>query len=100
MKRIILAALLCAPFSTLADVGQAACVRAVDAAENIVNRDLTSQQETVAIDAGNHALGGAANATNAVKCTNFLAYLHNAVKQAVIAKKNADAPPANSSEVD
>jgi hypothetical protein len=98
MKRILF--LLLFPCAVSANPGDTACQRLSDAVNNLANRTLSAGDETVLLNALNAAMGGASNATNTTKCTNGLTYLHNAVKQAVIAKKNADQPPANSSEVD
>lgn len=100
MRKLALLLLLLPLPPVLANPGDTACQRLSDVANNLANRTLSGAQEAVLLDSLNAAVGGAPNATNAVKCANGLTLLHRAVQQAVVAKKNADAPPVDSAEVD
>ena len=100
MRTLILLALLLVAPAALANPGETACQRYMDALNNLANRTLTGPQATAAGDAMQHLIGGDPAATNAVKCQNALTYLHAVVRQAVVNKKRADQPPVDSSEVD
>lgn len=98
--RYLFLLILILPSAMLANPGETACQRFADALNNFADRSLTTPQQTTAADALNYAMGGAAGASNATKCTNGLTFLHQAVKQAVVRHKESQLTPQTSTEVE
>lgn len=100
MRFVFAMLLLLACTSVRSNPNDTACQRVRDIFENIANRTFTAPQEAVALDAWAATIGVPAGATAAVKCQSILSRMHEHLKAIVIAKKKADQPSVDSSEVD